>query len=88
LADALQKADLVVIPSIPDPEKFAEDDRLDPDKLVEEIKSKGTEAWYLGEVDEIVSHVSGTAREGDVIAVLSNGGFGGIHTKLLEALAE
>jgi len=88
LAEALQKADLVVIPSIPDPEKFAEDDRLDPDKLVEEVKSKGTEAWYLGEVDEIVSHVSGIAREGDVIAVLSNGGFGGIHTKLLEALAE
>ncbi|MDA7888085.1 UDP-N-acetylmuramate:L-alanyl-gamma-D-glutamyl-meso-diaminopimelate ligase [Akkermansiaceae bacterium] len=88
LAVALQKADLVVIPSIPDPEKVAEEDRLDPEKLVSDIKAKGAEAWYLGEVDEIVSHVAGLAKEGDVIAVLSNGGFGGIHTKLLEALAQ
>jgi len=86
MADALSKADLVVIPKIPNPEKFAEDDRLDPEKLMKDIKAKGVEAWYLGEVDEIVSHVAGLANEGDVIAVLSNGGFGGIHTKLLESL--
>jgi UDP-N-acetylmuramate: L-alanyl-gamma-D-glutamyl-meso-diaminopimelate ligase len=76
----------VVLPSIPDPEKFAEDERLDPKKLVNDIKATGTEAWYLGEVDEIVAHVTERAVEGDVIVVLSNGGFGGIHQKLLAAL--
>ncbi|MDA7863710.1 UDP-N-acetylmuramate:L-alanyl-gamma-D-glutamyl-meso-diaminopimelate ligase [Akkermansiaceae bacterium] len=88
LAEALSEADLVVLPSIPDPEKVAEEDRLDPEKLVADIKSTGTEAWYLGEVDEIVTHVTCLAVEGDVIVVLSNGGFGGIHPKLLAALEE
>ncbi len=86
LATALQKADLVVIPAVPDPEKVAEAERLDPGKLVEDIKANGSQAWYLGEVDEIVEHVGVLAKKGDVVAVLSNGGFGGIHTKLLDRL--
>lgn len=86
LAVALSKADLVVIPSVPDPEKVAKEDRLDPERLVAEICEGGAEAWYLGEVDEIVSHVVARAVEGDVIAVLSNGGFGGIHEKLISGL--
>ena len=86
LAAELRKADLVVIPAVLDPEKVAEADRLDLVKLVEDIRSKGAQAWYLGQVDEIVDHVGALAQRGDVIAVLSNGGFGGIHTKLLERL--
>lgn len=86
LAEALAHADLVVLPSVPDAEKVAEEDRLNPAKLVADISSKGTSAWYLADVDAIVSHVAEEAKEGDVIAVLSNGGFGGIHTKLLESL--
>ncbi len=86
LALNLKKADFVVIPAIPDPEKVAEADRLDPDKLVADINSGDCEAWYLGEVEEIVTHVAAKAQGGDVIAVLSNGGFGGIHEKLLGAL--
>lgn len=87
LAVALKKADCVVIPEVPDPEKVAEEDRLDPEKLVADISADGARAWYLGEVDGIVAHVSSLAVEGDVIAVLSNGGFGGIHEKLLASLA-
>lgn len=86
LASALKKSDLVVIPSVPDPDKVAEEDRLCPEKLVSDIKAGGCEAWYLGEVSEIVEHVSVKAESGDVIAVLSNGGFDGIHDKLLTAL--
>lgn len=87
LANALKKADRVVIPAIPDPEKVAEEDRLDPEKLVADISSGEAEAWYLGEVDEIVEHVVSRSKSGDVVAVLSNGGFGGIHEKLLSELA-
>ncbi|MFT6240434.1 MAG: UDP-N-acetylmuramate: L-alanyl-gamma-D-glutamyl-meso-diaminopimelate ligase [Akkermansiaceae bacterium] len=86
LANALKKADLVVIPAIPDPEKVAKEDRLDPEKLVADISSGEAEAWYLGEVDEIVEHVVSRSESGDVVAVLSNGGFGGIHEKLLAGL--
>jgi UDP-N-acetylmuramate: L-alanyl-gamma-D-glutamyl-meso-diaminopimelate ligase len=88
LAMALKKADCVVIPSIPHPEKVAENERLDPDKLVADISSAGAHSWHLGEVEEIVEHVSSLAQSGDVIAILSNGGFGGIHEKLLTSLSD
>ena len=88
LAMALKKADCVVIPSIPHPEKVAENERLDPEKLVADISSAGAHSWHLGEVEEIVEHVSSLAQSGDVIAILSNGGFGGIHEKLLTSLSD
>ena len=86
LAASLQKADLVVIPAVPDPEKVAEEDRLNPQQLVEDVAKGEAIAWHLDEVDEIVALVTNRAVAGDVVAVLSNGGFGGIHGKLLSAL--
>ena len=86
LANALSKADLVVVPAVPDPEKVAEQDRLDPHKLVSDIQASGTSCWYLETVDEIVAQVVSESCEGDTVAVLSNGGFGGIHQKLLDNL--
>jgi len=88
LADALSGADRAIVAGVPDPGKVDESDRLDPSQLVADIKSKGTEAWFLDEVDDIVKHVALEAKPGDVVAVLSNGGFGGIHDKLLTALAK
>ena len=88
LATSLQKSDLVVIPSVPDPDKVAEEDRLSPEQLVADVVQGGTEAWFLNEVEEIVAHVAERAVSGDVVAVLSNGGFGGIHGKLLAALED
>jgi UDP-N-acetylmuramate: L-alanyl-gamma-D-glutamyl-meso-diaminopimelate ligase len=38
-------------------------------------------------VDDIVAHLARDLREGDRVVILSNGGFGGIHTKLLSALS-
>lgn len=86
LADALGNADLAVVAAVPDPEKVPEDDRLCPVQLISDIKAHGTEGWFLDSVGEIVEHVAREAREGDVVAVLSNGGFEGIHGRLLEAL--
>nr|MBR9809988.1 UDP-N-acetylmuramate:L-alanyl-gamma-D-glutamyl-meso-diaminopimelate ligase [bacterium] len=88
LAMALKKADCVVIPSIPDSKKVAVNERLDPEKLAADISNGGARSWYLGEVEEIVEHVSSLAKGGDVIAILSNGGFGGIHEKLLTSLRD
>ncbi len=86
LAAALSLADLVVLPKVPDPEKVAEEERLNPEKLVADIRKNGKEAWYLGEVEEIVSHTVAQSQTGDVLAVLSNGGFDDIHPRLLAAL--
>lgn len=88
LADALSRADKAIVAGVPDPEKVDEHDRLDPRQLVSDVKAQGTDAWFIDEVDDIVTHVAAEAKPGDVVAVLSNGGFGGIHEKLLAALGK
>jgi UDP-N-acetylmuramate: L-alanyl-gamma-D-glutamyl-meso-diaminopimelate ligase len=88
LAAALAEADFAVIPNVPDAEKVALSDRLDPQRLVAEIGELGGRGWYLSGVEEIVALVAADAQPGDVVAVLSNGGFGGIHQKLLDRLGQ
>jgi len=88
LAEALAVADVAVVAGVPDPEKFPADERLDPAKLAATVSELGGDGRYVAEVPEIVEQVAADAREGDVIAVLSNGGFGGIHRLLLERLGE
>ena len=50
--------------------------------------SAGKQAAYLPDVEAIVSHVCARAQGGEIICVFSNGGFGGIHAKLLERLGK
>jgi len=87
LAAALALADFAVVAAIPDLHKIPQDDRLDPTKLAADIARLGGKGFYLPDLESIIAQVQAQARSGDVIAVLSNGGFGGIHQKLLAALA-
>jgi UDP-N-acetylmuramate: L-alanyl-gamma-D-glutamyl-meso-diaminopimelate ligase len=57
-----------------------------PDRLVSAWRAAGRTAEYLPDVDDIVQRVSATAKAGDIILIMSNGGFGGIHEKMLAAL--
>ena len=59
---------------------------LDTDELVKDIELQGKPAMSFPDADAIVEHLAPEMREGDVIAVMSNGGFGGIHDKLLDVL--
>jgi UDP-N-acetylmuramate: L-alanyl-gamma-D-glutamyl-meso-diaminopimelate ligase len=86
LAEALALADFAVVAAMQDLHKIPENDRLDPVKLSADIARLGGKGFYLPNVETIVAEVKAHAQPGDVIAVLSNGGFGGIHGKLLEAL--
>ncbi len=86
LAEALSLADRAVVAEVARLELLAEDQRLDPAELMAAIQDSGTEAAYLPTVEAIVEHVADGAVEGDVVCVFSNGGFGGIHRKLLVAL--
>ncbi len=87
LAESLAAADFAIVAAIPNLEKIPENDRLDPVRLVDDIARLGGTGWYVKELEEIVAKVAENALPGDVVAVLSNGGFGGIHEKLLSALA-
>jgi UDP-N-acetylmuramate: L-alanyl-gamma-D-glutamyl-meso-diaminopimelate ligase len=86
LAEALAAADFSIVAAMTDIHKIPENDRLDPDRLSADIERLGGHCWYLPDVESIVQQVRSNAQPGDVIAVLSNGGFGGIHQKLLTAL--
>ena len=88
LAEALRLAKRVVVAGIAKLEQIPAEERLDPAKLMEDIRSAGAEADYIPTADEIVSHVAGLAAEGDILCVLSNGGFDNIHQKLLDVLAK
>jgi len=86
LAEALAKADIAVVAALTDLDKIPENEGLDPARLSADIAGLGGVGHYIDGVDAIVDAVKAQAQPGDVVAVLSNGGFGGIHDKLLEAL--
>ncbi|HAA55895.1 MAG TPA: hypothetical protein DCE42_14120 [Myxococcales bacterium] len=68
-------------------DKMEEEERLDIHKVIQDLKDQGKDAVAFPEVDQIVDYVTAKARPNDVILIMSNGGFGGIHRKITEALA-
>ena len=85
--DAFLPADYVVISSVFDSQKTIEKGQpLDTAKLIEDISRQSKPAFALRDADDIIRHLGPELRSGDVVAVMSNGGFGGIHEKLLSTL--
>lgn len=85
-AAAFAEADAVVIAGAHLPGKVPEGLRISERDLVRSVAERGREARFLPSVEAIVEHLQAECREGDVVAILSNGGFGGIHGRLLQAL--
>jgi UDP-N-acetylmuramate: L-alanyl-gamma-D-glutamyl-meso-diaminopimelate ligase len=86
-ARAFESADYVVIASVFDSSKVTEKGRtLDTAALIEAISRQHKPALALPGADEIVAHLIPELRPGDIVAIMSNGGFGGIHEKLLSKL--
>jgi UDP-N-acetylmuramate: L-alanyl-gamma-D-glutamyl-meso-diaminopimelate ligase len=85
--NAFLPADYVIISRVFDAGRAAEmGGVLDTTKLIEDIAAQDKPAFAITDVAEIVSRLSSEMRPGDVVAVMSNGAFGGIHEKLLDAL--
>jgi len=87
LVSAFSRADAVIVSQVARLEQINPEERLNPEKLMADLKTSGKEAVYLPDADSIVTHVAKHAQGGDIVVVFSNGGFGGIHGKLLERLA-
>ncbi len=86
---AFSYADYVVIAGVYNTSKASELGKvLDVDELVEDIKLQGKPALSFPDADAIVEHLAPELKTGDVVAIMSNGGFGGIHEKVLKALKE
>ena len=88
LAEALADADFAVISPIENHKRLAPEQRLDEARLLADIEAAGTNCYVGRNVDDIVAHVVTHVHPNDVLLVMSNGGFGGIHNKLLIALAQ
>lgn len=86
IPESLSHADAVCIAAVAREESLNPEERLDTDLVMKTLKASGTPAFYEADVDAIVNRVRSEARDGDVVIVFSNGGFGDIHDKLLAAL--
>jgi UDP-N-acetylmuramate: L-alanyl-gamma-D-glutamyl-meso-diaminopimelate ligase len=91
LAHSLAQADQIVVANVFRSEAVPENERLELPALASEIQQNGRPARLLADADAIVQTIAPELRSGDVVAILSNGGFGGIYEKLparLKQLAE
>lgn len=80
-------ADEVVLAQLFHPERYTKETAIDPLEMVRAWEGQGKTARYLKDADAIVADLSPRLKPRDVVLIMSNGGFGGIHQKLLDALA-
>ncbi|MGA8763729.1 MAG: UDP-N-acetylmuramate:L-alanyl-gamma-D-glutamyl-meso-diaminopimelate ligase [Candidatus Sulfotelmatobacter sp.] len=82
LAHSLALADEVVVAEVFRSETVPENERLELPALANDIQKRGNRARLMADADAIVQTIAPELRNGDVVAILSNGGFGGIYEKL------
>ncbi len=86
LVQSLRLADRVVVAAVFKSENIPVNERLEPEAVAAGLRVRGTPATVFADADAIVAGIFEELCAGDVVAILSNGGFGGIYTKLPEAL--
>jgi UDP-N-acetylmuramate: L-alanyl-gamma-D-glutamyl-meso-diaminopimelate ligase len=85
---AFDGAEEIVLGGLFHPERYTSETAMNPGELVAAWKRMGKGAAQFAEVDAIVEYLVPRLRAGDVVVVMSNGSFGGIHAKLLAALKD
>jgi UDP-N-acetylmuramate: L-alanyl-gamma-D-glutamyl-meso-diaminopimelate ligase len=88
LIASLRLADRVVLAGVYQQERIPEAERLDPGEIVRALNNAGTPAELHPNADSIVAALAPQLASGDVVAILSNGGFDGIYLKLPARLRE
>jgi UDP-N-acetylmuramate: L-alanyl-gamma-D-glutamyl-meso-diaminopimelate ligase len=84
--ESFDPADEVVIARVFGASKLPPEETLSPDRVVEGVRGRGKKATTFDSTDEIVSYIGQNAKRGDHVVIMSNGGFDGIHNRLLERL--
>ena len=82
LIASLRLADRVVLAGVYQQQRIPDAERLHPEEVVRALNAAGTEAELCADVEAIVGSVAPQLNSGDVVAILSNGGFDGIYEKL------
>jgi len=86
LPDALKQADGVFISQVARLDQIPAKERLDPEAVVKAIGESGRPAFYEPDAAHIINRLVPLLEPKDIVAIFSNGGFEGIHEKLLAAL--
>ena len=86
LVDSLALADRSVLAAVFKSEAIPAAERLHPENVAAALRARGFESAVYADADAIVAAIAPELRPGDVVAILSNGGFGGIYEKLPKAL--
>ncbi len=79
-------ADIVCISVPPLLEKIPQEDRFSSERFVKDLKSRGKNAHFFGDTQSIIDFLIKESKAGDLILIMSNGGFENIHERLLKAL--
>jgi UDP-N-acetylmuramate: L-alanyl-gamma-D-glutamyl-meso-diaminopimelate ligase len=87
LVESLALADRVVLAAVFKSESIPVNERLIPEKVVAALQARAVPAAVLSDAEAIVAELTPQLRDGDVVAILSNGGFGGIYQMLPRAIA-
>ena len=85
---AFLETDVVILADVHRPDKAPEGHRLSTDQLVKDLRQHNVEALHISGVENIVKYSAEHLVRGDIVLIMSNGGFGGIHDKLLKALQQ
>jgi UDP-N-acetylmuramate: L-alanyl-gamma-D-glutamyl-meso-diaminopimelate ligase len=67
-------------------EKIPEAERFSAEDLVHELERRGRKAHFFPDTETIIDFLVNTAAAGDMILIMSNGGFDNIHERLLQSL--
>ncbi len=86
-AHAFDAGDLIVVREHIPLTDVAAEDQFSSARLVQDLQARGLEAYYFPDTDTILDFLVDTCLPGDIVAVLSNGGFDNIHDRLLSRLA-
>ncbi|MCK6599870.1 MAG: UDP-N-acetylmuramate:L-alanyl-gamma-D-glutamyl-meso-diaminopimelate ligase, partial [Bdellovibrionaceae bacterium] len=86
-AHAFESADKVYIMKAFDQSKLADEEKFSSEDLVKDLNKKSNRAALFENVDTIVSNLKKESVSGDLIIVMSNGGFDGIYDKILKTLS-
>jgi UDP-N-acetylmuramate: L-alanyl-gamma-D-glutamyl-meso-diaminopimelate ligase len=87
LPEALKESDGVLLAQVANADKIKADERLNVSKVIEDLLGLGKKESFLkNSADEIVEELASRTKSTDVVLVLSNGGFDGIHAKILDRL--
>ncbi|MFA6012262.1 MAG: UDP-N-acetylmuramate:L-alanyl-gamma-D-glutamyl-meso-diaminopimelate ligase [Desulfobacteraceae bacterium] len=84
--ESFDEADLVLVRKPPHLDKIPEDHRFSSEKLVADLGKKGVSAYFFETTEGIIDYVIRESKSGDLVLIMSNGGFDQIHDRILAQL--